>query len=143
MWKWIMYFILFVTAFLVLGFWNQIVYPSQFHFGYVTEGYEDYESNFDPHKLFNEWSMLHGDVRSSTILMVLGNPKIEWNESNRDTEQLIPNGEITSQLVYIFQPRKDDLWELRVYMYRDKDGIIIAYVWDPIKKSYRKLTSNI
>ena len=129
--------------FLYLMFTPQYAYPGQFHFAYVQEGYEKYESTFDPHKTFEDWPLLHSNLSSTTFLCIVGNPKIQWNETNRDTDQPIPNGELASQLVYIFQPRPDDLFELVMYMYKDKDNYIIAYVWDPIRKSYRKLTNNI
>jgi hypothetical protein len=130
MWKWIWYFVIFAIVFLVLGFWEQLGQCGQFHFAY-------------PHEIFSKWELLHSELSSTTFFCVVGNPKIQWNETNRDTEQLIPIGEITSKVMYIFQPRPDDLLYLAVYMYKDKDGYIISYVWDPIKKSYRKLTNNI
>lgn len=141
--KWIIGFIIFAIVFLVLGFWGQLGQCGQFHFAYVQDAYEKYESSFNPHETFVKWTIVHSNLSSTTFLCVVGNPKIQWNETNRDTEQPIPDGEIASQIVYIFQPRPDDLWELVMYMYRDKDNYIISYVWDPIKKSYRRLTNNI
>lgn len=143
MWKWIIGFIIFAIVFLVLGFWGQFGYCGQLHFAYVQTGYEKYESPFDPHKTFVDWALVHSNLTSTTYLCVVGNPKIQWNETNRDTEQPIPDKEIASKIVYIFQPRQDDLFELVMYMYRDKDSCIISYVWDPIKKSYKRLTDNI
>lgn len=140
--KHIIYFILFAIIFLILGFWPQLCSPKQFHFGYIQKGYECYQSTFNPHKIFEDWSIVHAELLSETFKVMLGNPKIKWLDDNEHKEYSIPEGELTASIICFFELNDDGLWILKMYGYKDKDGFNNIYMWDVTSECYKKVTSN-
>lgn len=135
--------IILLIALLCIIFLPSLSQPKQFHFGYVEQGYECYESSFNPHRVFEEWQLIHGELFSTTFIVVVGNPKIKWTDENKDVDQEIPSGQLTSTMMYVFQPRTDQLLALYMYGYKDKDGFINIYIWDSDADCYKKVTSTI
>jgi len=117
--------------------------PKQFHFAYVEKGYEHYESSFNPHKVFEDWFLVHSDLSTVNFFVVVGNPLILWTPQTSEIEHEVPDGEFASTVMFIFRPRSDGLWFLFMYGYKDKDGMLNTFIWNEWDRRYKKMTSNV
>ena len=87
--------IILLIALLCIIFLPSLSQPKQFHFGYVEQGYECYESSFNPHRVFEEWQLIHGELFSTTfIYLALRKNNILNNARLEDIEKKFTSNKI-------------------------------------------------
>jgi len=100
-----------------------------------------WKSPFDPHKILKDWPKLTiKPVSGSMVLLIAGNPKINWKEDYQIgtpfSSMPVPEGEITSVVMFVFARIAGGTIELAVFAYKDKDGVKYTYIWNEQKDCY-------
>ena len=103
--------------------------------------YECWKSPFNPHEVLRHWPLLLLEyVKRPMLLVMVGNPKIEWNENYKigedPSEILIPEGEITAVVVFVFAEMAPQYVELLTYGYADREGNYYIYKWNVDQECY-------
>jgi len=96
----------------------------------------------DLYKIMNEWKPLeiYPTEGSPMVMIVLGNPKIEWSEekSHDYDSQPVPTGEITSAVKVILVAHESGKITMDGFYFIDTMGITNLYVYDKKCGSYTK-----
>ncbi|KKN13331.1 hypothetical protein LCGC14_1007640 [marine sediment metagenome] len=101
-----------------------------------------WDSPFNPHEVLQYWEKIYTEPMSSrSLLIVVGNPKINWEESDKQNpgKLSIPEGEFASAVAFIFFALKDPkVPELAGYGYTDRSGRKQLFRWKEKKKKYAR-----
>lgn len=95
--------------------------------------HNSWESPFNPHEVLQYWIKLGAhQFNGSTILILVGNPLIDWKffKNNHISPFKVgpKRGEITSAVVFLFKPIEKGYIELTGYGYRDILGVLNIYI---------------
>ena len=106
-----------------------------------------WKSLFNPHQILHEWPKLFVKPLSNMMVVVVaGNPKINWEENNRKRQHLkmpVPEGEIAAIIIFVFVTIDGTTTELGSFGYKDKHGVSYIYALDMGTNCYiLKITNN-
>lgn len=102
---------------------------------------EPWDSSFNPHEVLRYWKKIHANIMSSrSMLIIVGNPKINWTGNKRSPDSLpIPEGEFASAVAFMFMAIKDPkVLELVGYGYTDRNERKQLFRWEESKKKYAR-----
>jgi hypothetical protein len=102
-----------------------------------------WKSPFNPHEVLQYWVKLGAQqLNPNAAVAIMGNPKINWQQSTSQRRNpmdvLIPPGEITTAVVFVFTRTQMGTIELMSYGYKDNLGIQRIFVLDIETKCYEK-----
>jgi len=103
------------------------------------EQYNSWKSPFNPHKVLREWTKLSFNVEESIYFITVGNPKHNWSSWSKSKDPLnrnIPEGEVTSAVIFVFSIAKSKEIELEGFEFVDNLGIRNLFIWDKKVKCY-------
>jgi len=94
-----------------------------------------WKSPFNPHEVLENWTKLVMKPLSGAMVMtILGNPKINWKQDYQAGPKYsatpVPEGEITSVVIFVFVTVDRITLELAAFGYKDKHGIKHTYMLD-------------
>ena len=103
--------------------------------------YNCWKSPFNPHEALETWPKLSiYPTDSLLIIVVAGNPKINWQTDyvpgTPFTSVDVPEGEVTSVIIFVFGIIDADTIELLVFGYQDKYEQHSIYKLDVDRKCY-------
>lgn len=103
--------------------------------------YDCWESPFSPHKVLDTWPKLSiYPTKALMIMVIAGNPKINWQTDyvpgTPFTSVAVPEGEVTSVVVFVFGIVDVKTVELLVFGYQDRYDQYSVYKLDIDKECY-------